>query len=53
MADVKPNHTLYINNLNEKVKKDGKYSEPWSTNARDKIHARVEMRVIVCSPEVG
>uniref|UniRef100_A0A7E4ZYN5 U2 small nuclear ribonucleoprotein B n=1 Tax=Panagrellus redivivus TaxID=6233 RepID=A0A7E4ZYN5_PANRE len=22
MADVKPNHTLYINNLNEKVKKD-------------------------------
>jgi hypothetical protein len=25
MADVKPNHTLYINNLNEKVKKDGKY----------------------------
>ena len=25
MADVKPNHTLYINNLNEKVKKDGKF----------------------------
>jgi U2 small nuclear ribonucleoprotein B'' len=22
MADIKPNHTLYINNLNEKVKKD-------------------------------
>ncbi|KAI1710604.1 RNA recognition motif domain-containing protein [Ditylenchus destructor] len=22
MADVKPNHTLYVNNLNEKVKKD-------------------------------
>jgi len=23
MADVKPNNTLYINNLNEKVKKEG------------------------------
>ena len=26
MADVKPNHTIYINNLNEKTKKDGKRS---------------------------
>jgi RNA recognition motif-containing protein len=24
MADIKPSHTLYVNNLNEKVKKDGK-----------------------------
>ena len=24
-SDIKPNHTLYINNLNEKVKKEGKY----------------------------
>ena len=24
MADVKPNHTIYVNNLNEKIKKDGK-----------------------------
>lgn len=23
MVDIKPNHTIYINNLNEKVKKDG------------------------------
>lgn len=23
MADVPPNHTIYINNLNEKVKKEG------------------------------
>lgn len=23
-TDVKPNNTIYINNLNEKVKKDGK-----------------------------
>ncbi len=23
MADIKPNHTIYINNLNEKVKKEG------------------------------
>ncbi|VDO23365.1 unnamed protein product [Heligmosomoides polygyrus] len=22
MADIKPNHTIYINNLNEKIKKD-------------------------------
>lgn len=22
---VQPNHTVYINNLNEKIKKDGKY----------------------------
>ena len=22
--DVRPNHTIYINNLNEKIKKDGK-----------------------------
>ena len=26
MADIKPNHTLYINNLNEKVKKEGNLS---------------------------
>jgi hypothetical protein len=25
MADVKPSHTLYVNNLNEKVKKDGTF----------------------------
>lgn len=24
-SDVLPNHTIYINNLNEKIKKDGKY----------------------------
>lgn len=24
MADIRPNHTIYINNLNEKVKKEGK-----------------------------
>lgn len=23
MMDVKPNHTIYINNLNEKTKKEG------------------------------
>lgn len=23
--DIRPNHTIYINNLNEKIKKDGKY----------------------------
>ena len=23
--DVRPNNTIYINNLNEKIKKDGKY----------------------------
>lgn len=23
-ADIRPNHTIYINNLNEKVKKEGK-----------------------------
>ena len=23
--DIRPNHTIYINNLNESVKKDGKY----------------------------
>ena len=22
--DIRPNHTIYINNLNEKIKKDGK-----------------------------
>lgn len=26
MADIKPNHTIYVNNLNEKVKKEGKAS---------------------------
>jgi len=25
--DIRPNHTIYINNLNEKIKKDGK--ERW------------------------
>ena len=24
MTDIQPNHTIYINNLNEKVKKEGK-----------------------------
>lgn len=24
MLDTRPNHTIYINNLNEKIKKDGK-----------------------------
>jgi len=23
--DIRPNHTIYINRLNEKVKKEGKY----------------------------
>ena len=23
-ADIRPNHTIYINNLNEKIKKEGK-----------------------------
>jgi len=23
--DIRPNHTIYINNLNEKIKKDGKF----------------------------
>ena len=23
--DIRPNHTIYINNLNEKIKKDGKH----------------------------
>ncbi|MPC71293.1 hypothetical protein E2C01_065565 [Portunus trituberculatus] len=23
MLDIRPNHTIYVNNLNEKVKKDG------------------------------
>lgn len=26
MLDTRPNHTIYINNLNEKIKKDGKFS---------------------------
>lgn len=26
MLDTRPNHTIYINNLNEKIKKDGKIS---------------------------
>jgi len=26
MLDTRPNHTIYINNLNEKIKKDGKCS---------------------------
>ena len=26
--DIRPNHTIYINNLNEKIKKDGKFSGP-------------------------
>jgi len=25
MLDTRPNHTIYINNLNEKIKKDGKF----------------------------
>jgi hypothetical protein len=25
-GDIKPNNTIYINNLNEKIKKDGKSS---------------------------
>jgi len=24
MMDIRPNHTIYVNNLNEKIKKDGK-----------------------------
>ena len=24
--DIRPNHTIYINNLNEKIKKDGEYN---------------------------
>lgn len=23
--DIKPNHTIYINNLNEKIKKEGEF----------------------------
>jgi hypothetical protein len=23
MMDIRPNHTIYVNNLNEKIKKDG------------------------------
>lgn len=26
--EVRPNHTIYINNLNEKIKKDGKFVQP-------------------------
>lgn len=25
MLDIRPNHTIYVNNLNEKVKKEGKW----------------------------
>lgn len=25
-VDLKPNHTIYIRNLNEKIKKEGNYS---------------------------
>ena len=28
MSDIKPNHTIYINNLNEKVKKHGAWIFP-------------------------
>lgn len=31
MAEAKPSHTLYVNNLNEKVKKDGKPLAIFST----------------------
>jgi hypothetical protein len=24
MMDIRPNHTIYVNNLNEKIKKEGK-----------------------------
>lgn len=27
--EVRPNHTIYINNLNEKIKKDGKFFNFW------------------------
>lgn len=32
--DIRPNHTIYINNLNEKIKKDGEYlpHESWPAN---------------------
>ena len=23
--DIRPNHTVYVNNLNEKIKKEGKF----------------------------
>lgn len=26
VPETRPNHTIYINNLNEKIKKDGKFS---------------------------
>ena len=29
IMDIRPNHTIYINNLNEKIKKDGKTDELW------------------------
>lgn len=28
--EVRPNHTIYINNLNEKIKKDGEFCKRYS-----------------------
>lgn len=47
MADVKPNHTLYINNLNEKVKKDGKYRADHRTSTRERDVAWLRGHVIL------
>lgn len=32
MLDTRPNHTIYINNLNEKIKKDGKFNKKCKLN---------------------
>lgn len=43
MLDTRPNHTIYINNLNEKIKKDGKFF--WKQLTENKSY----LREIYCS----
>jgi hypothetical protein len=38
--DVKPNHTIYINNLNEKIKKEGKELSIRMTNKVSKLKVK-------------
>lgn len=34
MHDIRPNHTIYINNLNEKVKKEGEINLQLNSRSR-------------------
>lgn len=49
-ADVRLNHTIYINNLNEKIKKDGKwgYSSSSSTWRSEMYQYITLMRPLIC-----